>query len=82
MPKVVKVSDETHAKLVGMAKWGESMDQVIHRLTSQAQGLEDVVAGQSSICFIDGQEGKLLYRGYDIEELAAKSNYEETTFLL
>ncbi|HUI86572.1 MAG TPA: citrate/2-methylcitrate synthase, partial [Nitrososphaerales archaeon] len=65
--KVVKVSEDTHAKLIAMAKWGESMDQVIHRLATQGKGLEDVIAGQSSICFIDGEEGRLLYRGYDIE---------------
>ena len=80
--KVVKVSDETHAKLVSLAKWGEPLDQVIHRLVTQSKGLEDVVTGQSSICFIDGQEGRLLYRGYDIVDLAPKSTYEETAFLL
>jgi citrate synthase len=80
--KVVKVSDETHAKLVSLAKWGEPLDQVIHRLVTQSKGLEDVVSGQSSICFIDGQEGRLLYRGYDIADLAPKSTYEETAFLL
>jgi len=80
--KVVKVSDETHAKLVSLAKWGEPLDQVIHRLVTQSKGLEDVVSGQSSICFIDGQEGRLLYRGYDIVDLAPKSTYEETAFLL
>ncbi len=80
--KVVKVSDDTHAKLVAQAKWGESLDQVIHRLVTQSKGLEDVVAGQSSICFIDGQEGRLLYRGYDIVDLAQKSTYEETAYLL
>jgi citrate synthase len=79
---MVKVSEETHAKLVAMAKYGETMDKVIARLTTQAKGLEDVVAGQSSICFIDGVNGKLLYRGYDIEDLAAMSNYEETSYLL
>ena len=80
--KVVKVSDETHAKLVSLAKWGEPLDQVIHRLVTQSKGLEGVVTGQSSICFIDGQEGRLLYRGYDIVDLAPKSTYEETAFLL
>ncbi len=80
--KVVKVSDDTHARLVALAKWGEPLDQVIHRLVSQSKGLEDVVSGQSSICFIDGQEGRLLYRGYDIVDLAPNSNYEETAFLL
>ena len=80
--KVVKVSDDTHAKLVALAKWGEPLDQVIHRLVTQSKGLEDVVTGQSSICFIDGVQGRLLYRGYDIVDLAPNSNYEETTFLL
>lgn len=81
-PIVVKVSKDTHDKLVSLAKWGDTMDQVIHRLTVQAKGLEDIVAGQSSICFIDGQEGRLLYRGFDIEDLSTKSSYEETAFLL
>jgi 2-methylcitrate synthase len=78
----VRVSDETQSKLAGLAKYGETMDRVIQRLTTQAKGLEDVVAGQSSICFIDGHEGRLLYRGYDIKDLAAKSSYEETAYLL
>lgn len=82
MSKVIKVSEETHAKLANMARWGETMDQVIQRLTSQSKGLEDVIAGQSSICFIDGKQGKLLYRGYDIEDLCEYSSYEETTYLL
>ncbi|MDG6985516.1 MAG: citrate synthase [Nitrososphaerota archaeon] len=58
------------------------MDQIVQRLTTQARGLEDVVAGKSSVCFIDGREGRLLYRGYDIADLAAHSSYEETTYLL
>ena len=47
-----------------------------------AKGLEGVVAGESQICRIDGQNGKLYYLGYPIEELAANSNFEETTYLL
>jgi citrate synthase len=78
----VKVSKDTQAKLASLGKYGETMDQIIQRLTTQAKGLEDVVAGKSSICFIDGHEGKLLYRGYDIADLAAHSTYEETAFLL
>jgi len=82
MSKVIKVSYETHAKLARLAKWGETMDEVIQRLASQSKGLEDVIAGQSSICFIDGKEGRLLYRGYDIKELCSFSSYEETVYLL
>ena len=45
-------------------------------------GLEGVPVTQSSICDIDGLKGKLLYRGYEIEELAEKSSFLETAFLL
>ncbi|NLN27304.1 MAG: citrate synthase [Firmicutes bacterium] len=45
-------------------------------------GLEDVVAANSSICFIDGKEGRLLYHGYDINDLAENSTFEETIYLL
>lgn len=45
-------------------------------------GLEDVVAGTSDICFIDGHEGRLVYCGYDITELAKHSTFEETIYLL
>ena len=45
-------------------------------------GLEGVPVTQSSICDIDGHKGELLYRGYRIEELAQKSCFLETAFLL
>ena len=46
------------------------------------KGLQDVVANESSICFIDGARGILSYRGIDIHELAQHSTFEETTYLL
>jgi citrate synthase len=49
---------------------------------SYAKGLEGVVAGESEICRIDGQNGRLYYLGYPIEELARHSDFEETTYLL
>ena len=36
----------------------------------------------SELTYIDGDKGKLLYRGYDIEELAMKSSYLEVCYLL
>jgi dTDP-4-amino-4,6-dideoxygalactose transaminase len=45
-------------------------------------GLEDVVAGESSICFIDGLQGILRYRGYPAQDLATKCSFEETLYLL
>jgi len=50
--------------------------------TTAPKGLQDVVANESSICFIDGAKGILSYRGIDIHELAQKSTFEETTYLL
>jgi citrate synthase len=47
-----------------------------------SRGLEDVVAGESQICFIDGKEGRLIYRGYDIRDLAENSTFEEVAYLL
>jgi citrate synthase len=46
------------------------------------EGLEGVVAATSRICFVDGIEGRLLYQGYDIHDLAARSSFEEVAFLL
>ena len=45
-------------------------------------GLKDVVAVNSSICTVDGERGRLTYRGYDIRDLATKASYEEIVHLL
>ena len=46
------------------------------------EGLEDVVAADSAICYIDGERGILSYRGIDIHDLAENSTFEEVCFLL
>lgn len=45
-------------------------------------GLRGVKAATTKISKVDGQNGILLYRGYRIEELARKSTFEETAYLL
>ena len=50
--------------------------------TVTPKGLEGIVAASSSICYIDGDAGVLAYRGIDIHELADKSTFEETCYLL
>ena len=45
-----------------------------------ARGLEGVVAGESAICSVE--QGKLIYRGYEIHDLAASATFEEVAFLL
>lgn len=46
------------------------------------EGLQDVVAATSSICWIDGQKGVLSYRGIDIHDLAEHATFEEVCYLL
>ena len=48
----------------------------------RARGLEGVVALDSELCFIDGQKGELIYRGYDIYDLAREVSFEEVAYLL
>lgn len=45
-------------------------------------GLQGVVIATSEICSIDGQQGKLLYHGYDIHDLAEHATFEEVVYLL
>jgi citrate synthase len=46
------------------------------------RGLKDVYFATSEASFIDGNIGKLLYRGYNIDDLARNSSFEETVYLL
>lgn len=46
------------------------------------RGLEGVVIGDSRTSLVNGEEGKLIYNGYQIEDLAANALYEEVVYLL
>jgi len=58
------------------------MPTAVEPSTTPAKGLEGVVANQSAICYVFGAEGRLIYRGYDIHDLADHSTFEETAYLL
>ncbi|MFM9994494.1 MAG: citrate/2-methylcitrate synthase [Phycisphaerales bacterium] len=45
-----------------------------------AKGLEGIVAGESAICSVE--QGKLIYRGYEIHDLAAHATFEQVAFVL
>jgi citrate synthase len=49
---------------------------------SYDRGLAGLVAGNTAIGTIDGERGRLLYRGYPVEELVAHTTFEEVTHLL
>ena len=46
------------------------------------QGFVNTASCESKITYIDGEKGILRYRGYSIEELAQKSSYLETCYLI
>jgi citrate synthase len=46
------------------------------------KGLQNIVVGQSKLSLVNGAEGKLIYAGYKIEDLAAHATFEEVTYLL
>ncbi|MEM1041829.1 MAG: citrate synthase [Bacteroidota bacterium] len=48
----------------------------------KVRGLEGIVALDTELSYINGQEGELLYRGYDIKDLAKNASFEEVAFLL
>jgi citrate synthase len=47
-----------------------------------AKGLEGIIVDTSEICKIDGNAGRLIYRGYDIHDLASSLSFEEVAHLL
>ncbi len=49
---------------------------------SSAKGLDGVVVNSTNIGHVFGEEGRLVYRGYEINQLASKASYEEVCFLL
>ncbi len=50
--------------------------------THLIRGLEGVVAAETELCDLDGTNGRLAYRGYDIDDLARKATFEEVAYLL
>ncbi len=56
--------------------------QATDRPMPKPEGLEGVVAASTALSHVYGEEGRLVYRGYDIHELAGKASFEEVAHLL
>ncbi|MBU0518384.1 citrate/2-methylcitrate synthase [bacterium] len=54
----------------------EVLVQTYHR------GLENLIVGETNIAKVDGEKGKLWYRGYHLEDLAEHSNFDEVAYLI
>lgn len=46
------------------------------------RGLEGIIAAESSVSYVDGIHGRLLYQGYDIHDIAENMSFTETVWLL
>merc|ERR1719313_1421877 len=69
-------------KSVEESKPGMCKANDFKRLRMYDPGYVNTASATSRITWIDGDKGQLLYRGYDVNELAEKSSYLETAFLL
>jgi len=69
-----ETTDEPEPSLVGSVSWPVQV--------AVNKGLEGALACETRIGYVNGSKGWLIYRGYDCFELAEKSSYEETAYLL
>ena len=51
-------------------------------MAKKTEGLRGVTVNDSKLSLVNGEEGRLIYRGYPIEELAGKVSFEEAAYLL
>ena len=65
---------EQKPKFVGKLEWPVTIQL--------GRGMEGAISNESTIGYVDGEKGWLVYRGYNIFELAEHSTYEETCYLL
>lgn len=69
-----ETSNEPEPKVVGPAEWPVNC--------TVGPGLEGAIACESKVGYVNGSKGWLIYKGYDIFDLCAHSNFEEVTYLL
>ena len=60
----------------------QATENTTENLLPKPEGLEGVVAASTALSHVFGEEGRLVYRGYDIHELAGKASFEEVAHLL
>lgn len=60
----------------------QATESTAETILPKPEGLEGVVAASTALSHVFGEEGRLVYRGYDIHELAGKASFEEVAHLL
>ena len=81
MSKVTKIETQ-YCKPVIEDYEEPSAELCLRCMNSTFKGLVGVYVDDSKITKIDGENGKLIYRGYTLEELVENSTFEEVAFLL
>lgn len=84
-PRTITITDsETNKTITLTVEKGSIRASELRQigLKSYDPGYLNTASARSSITYIDGMAGKLLYRGYRIEELAERSNFLEVAYLL
>src|SRR5258707_15769737 len=61
-------------------RWATSQSR--SAIMTSAKGLEGVVVATTNISHVFGEEGRLVYSGYEISELAGRATFEEVCFLV
>ena len=69
-----ETADEAEAIAAGRITWPVT--------TTVGPGLEGAIACETKVGYVNGQKGRLIYRGYDIFDLCASSSFEEVSYLL
>jgi 2-methylcitrate synthase len=69
------------AQKIPPSNTGKDMDDTNEKIEIH-RGLKGVYFDRSRVCYIDGRAGELRYRGYSIHDLAQRSTFEETCYLL
>src|SRR5579864_7507518 len=67
---------------LGRPSAGQEAAAAREPMSSYVPGLEGIVASQTAISMVDGQNGRLVYQGYVIADLAEQMSFEEVAFLL
>ena len=65
-----------------MKNTSEKTEKMEKKEKTVVRGLEDIVAAETGVSYVDGVNGALYYAGYNVHDLAGRTSYEETIHLL
>ena len=79
---ILKASEKARQETAGAEESRSRLDTGWPIQCSIGPGLEGAIACESKVGYVNGSQGALIYRGYDIFDLCAYSTFEEVSYLL